>query len=183
MLSRPLINESIILRYNPLAHESYAEQYAKENDFKDVYMALIHGNQQLDYHMHENLLYHLGNICIPRDERENVIKEAHTSLIYGHFWVGKIVAQLQRYCYCPQMNETIFKYVKGCVMCATSKPSNINLGLYTQLLVPSHPWESISMDFIWGLSMSRTSNDYLYVIVDRFTNMCVLLPCKKHVTI
>jgi hypothetical protein len=48
--------------------------------------------------MHENLLYHLGKLCIPRDERVKVTREAHTSLISGHFGVGKIVAQLQRYC-------------------------------------------------------------------------------------
>jgi hypothetical protein len=76
-----------------LAHESYVEQYTRDDDFKDVYMDLIHGNQ-LDYHVHENLLYHLGNLCIPRDERVNVIREAHTSLISGHFGVGKTVAQL-----------------------------------------------------------------------------------------
>jgi hypothetical protein len=81
------------------------------------------------YYMHDNLLYHLGKLCIPRDERVNVIREAHTSLISGHFGVGKIVAQLQRYFYWPQMNETVSKYIKGCVMCATSKPSNINLGI------------------------------------------------------
>jgi hypothetical protein len=42
--------------------------------------------------MHENLLYHLENLCIPRDERVNVIREAHTSLISSHFGVGKTIA-------------------------------------------------------------------------------------------
>jgi hypothetical protein len=50
------------------------------------------------------------------------------------------------------------------------------------LPVPSQPWESISMDFIGGLSMSMIDHDYLYVIVDRFSKMCILIPCKKHVT-
>jgi hypothetical protein len=49
--------------------------------------------------MYDNLLYHLGKLCIPRDERVNVIREAHTSLISGHFGVSKIVAQLHRYFY------------------------------------------------------------------------------------
>jgi len=57
-----------------------------------VYEALTHGNQQLDDYMYEKFLYHLGNIFTPRYERENVIREAHTSLIYGPSWVGKIVA-------------------------------------------------------------------------------------------
>ena len=94
MLSRPMINASTILRYNPLAHESYAKQHAKDDVFKYVYDALTRGNQQSYYYMNESLLYNIGKICIPKDERENVIREAHTSLIFGHFGVGKIVAQL-----------------------------------------------------------------------------------------
>ena len=85
MLSRPVINAYTILRYNPLAHESYAEQYAKDEDFKYVHDSLNHGNQQSYYYMHENLLYHLGKLCIPIDESVNVIREAHTSLIFCHF--------------------------------------------------------------------------------------------------
>jgi hypothetical protein len=47
------------------------------------------------------------------------------------------------------------------------------------LPVPSRPWESVSMDFVGGLPMSRKGHDYLYVVVDRFRKMCVLMPCKK----
>jgi hypothetical protein len=79
------------------------------------------------------------------------------------------------------MYETMSKYVKGCVMCATSKPSNRKLGLYMPLHVPSHPWKCVSMDFVGDLPMSRKGHDYLYVVVDRFRKMCVLMPCKKQV--
>jgi hypothetical protein len=67
-------------------------------------------------------------------------------------------------------------------LCATSKPSNRKLGLYTPLPVPSLPWESISMDFVGGLPMSRKGHDYLYVVVDRFRKMCILMPYTKQVT-
>ena len=80
------------------------------------------------------------------------------------------------------MNEIVFKYVKECVLCATSKPSNRKLGLYTPLSVPSHPWESVSMDFMGGLSMYRKGDDFLYVVLDRFSKMCILMPCKKVTT-
>ena len=46
------------------------------------------------------------------------------------------------------MNDSVPKYLKGCVMCATSKPSNRNSGLHTPLPVPSRPWESVSIDFV-----------------------------------
>ena len=132
--------------------------------------------------MHNSLLYHLGKLCIPQVERNNIIREAHTSLIAGHFGVGKTIAHLQSYCYWPRMNESVSRFIRGCYLCATSKPSNRKLGLYTPLPVPSHPWESISMDFVGGLPMSRKGHDYLYVVVDRFNKMCILMACKKNIT-
>ena len=67
-------------------------------------------------------------------------------------------------------------------MCSISKPSNRKLGLYTPLPIPSRPWESVSMEFVGGLPMSRKGHDYLYVVVDRFSKICILMPCKMQVT-
>jgi hypothetical protein len=101
MLSRPIISASVILKHSPIMHESYVEQYDLDIDFKEVYETLCHSNhvEELDYHVHDNLLYHLGKLCIPQGERINIIREAHSSLIAGHFGVGKTMANLQRYCY------------------------------------------------------------------------------------
>ena len=35
------------------------------------------------------------------------------------------------------------------------------------------------MDFVGGLPMSRKGHDYMDVVVDRFSKMCILMPCKK----
>ena len=105
ILSRPIINASTILKHNSMLHESFIEQYAQDVDFKDVYATLSHGKQveELDYHIKDQLFYHLGKLCIPQTKIVNIIQEAHTSLISGHFGVGKIVSQLQRFCYWPRM--------------------------------------------------------------------------------
>jgi hypothetical protein len=81
------------------------------------------------------------------------------------------------------MKEILTKYVKGCVMCSTCNPTNRKLGLYSPLPVPSHPWESISMDFVGGLSILKGGRYYLYIVVDRFNNMCILMPWKNKITI
>ena len=81
------------------------------------------------------------------------------------------------------MLESVSHFIKGCSLCASSKPSNRKLGLYTPLSIPSRPWESVSMDFVGGLPLSKGGHDYLYVIVDRFSKMCILMPCKKQVTV
>ena len=39
------------------------------------------------------------------------------------------------------------------------------------------------MEFFGGLPISRKHHDYLYVVVDRFSKMCILIPCKKTITV
>ena len=67
ILSRPIISATTLLEHNSFLHESCVEQYACDNYFQDVYAILSQGNQveELDYHVHNNLLYHLGKLCIP----------------------------------------------------------------------------------------------------------------------
>ena len=101
MISRPMVNLTIILKNNSIMHEIYIEQYVNDNYFQDMYenLSKVNQSEELDYHVHKILLYHLGKLCIPQGERNSIIRESHTSLIAGHFGVGKTVANLQRYCY------------------------------------------------------------------------------------
>ena len=39
------------------------------------------------------------------------------------------------------------------------------------------------MYFVGRLPKSRKGHDYMYVVVDRFSKMCILIPCNKHITI
>jgi hypothetical protein len=38
------------------------------------------------------------------------------------------------------------------------------------------------MDFVGGFLMSRIGYDYLFVFMDIFIKMCILIPCKKQFT-
>ena len=109
ILSIPIISASTLLKNDYIVHETYIEHYASDNDFKDVYASLSEGNQveENDYHMHNNLLSHLGKFYIPQGERLSVMREAHLSLITRHFGVRKIVVHLQRYCYWPRMIDSM----------------------------------------------------------------------------
>ena len=87
MLSHPPISTFVILHNASLSFESYAEQYANDDDIKEIYAKLTHGSQVDNYHLQGKLLYHLGKLCIPIGERVHIIREAHTSLVFGHFGV------------------------------------------------------------------------------------------------
>ena len=109
MLSRPIISAPILLKNDSIIYDIYIEQYAHDVDFQDVYASLSEGNQVEEkyHHMHKNLLFHLGKLFIPQEERLSVMREAHSSLISGHFGVRKIVVHLSMYCYWPRMIDSV----------------------------------------------------------------------------
>jgi len=67
MLSRPPISASVVLQNSSLSLGSYAEQYANNDYFKEIYAKLTRGSQADNYYIEGKLLYHLGKLCIPID--------------------------------------------------------------------------------------------------------------------
>lgn len=80
------------------------------------------------------------------------------------------------------MQEDVVWLIRGCIICCIGKPSNRKQGLYHPLPIPTRPWDSISMDFVGGLPTTRKGHDYLFVVANRFSKMCILMPCKKTIT-
>ena len=60
MLSSPPTNASILIQNISLIDESYIEQYAEDKYFKKVYASLIHGKQEENYYVHNQILYHIA---------------------------------------------------------------------------------------------------------------------------
>jgi hypothetical protein len=133
--------------------------------------------------LEDGLLYKGTSLCIPEGgDRIQWIREAHTSRVHGYFGITKTLLNLQRYVYWPKMLVDVTKFVRGCLMCATSKPFNRKRGLYLPLPVPKRPWDSVFMDFLEGLPTTKRGHDYLFVVVDRFSKMIILMPCTKTIT-
>jgi hypothetical protein len=81
-----------------------------------------------------------------------------------------------------KMKKHVFKFIIGCVLCSTTKPNNKKHGLYMPLPIPSRPWEITSLDFVGCFPMSRRGHGYLFLVVDQFNKMCVLIPYNKTFT-
>jgi hypothetical protein len=61
------------------------------------------------------------------------------------------------------------RHVSECVTCQQNKSEYaLPVGLLHPLPIPEHKWESISMDFITGLSKVQ-GKDCIYVVVNRLT--------------
>ena len=183
MLSRPPVRALLVaMRIQPLVSSEYALWYGSLGDFSKVFELAnkgLHG----EYEIRGGLLYKGSLLYVPEEgDRLQWIREAHTSRVAGHFGINKTLLNLRRYVFWPRMTADVTKFVGGCKLCCISKPSNRKRGLYLPLPVPGRPWESISMDFLGGLPMTKTKHDYLFVVVDRFSKMVVLIPCSKTVT-
>lgn len=79
------------------------------------------------------------------------------------------------------MQEDVANFIRGFIFYCTNKPSNMKWGLYHPLPVPSHPCESITIDFVGGLPTIKKGHDYLLWLVDKFNKMCIFITCKKSI--
>src|SRR5258708_30867794 len=67
-------------------------------------------------------------------------------------------------------------YVASCTTCTCTKsPRHKPYGKLKQLLIPSQPWSSISMDFIEQLPASEGFSAIL-VVIDRLTKQAIFIP-------
>jgi hypothetical protein len=102
--------------------------------------------------------------------------------VVGHFGIEKIVVMLQKYFSWPKLREEVSKYIRYCTVCVISKLTTNKQHLYTPLPTPDSPWESISMDYMSGLPSTKRGNGHVFVVIDRFSKMVILVACKKNIT-
>ncbi|KAK3515669.1 hypothetical protein QTP70_026463 [Hemibagrus guttatus] len=76
------------------------------------------------------------------------------------------------------MAADVRRYVQGCEECAMAKtPHQLPSGKLLPLPVPNRPWSHLGVNFITDLPNSRT-HTCIFVIVNRFSKACRLLPLK-----
>ena len=77
------------------------------------------------------------------------------------------------------MRAFVNTYVQGCETCTRNKtPRHQPYGLLQPLPIPDIPWQSISMDSIVKLPLSKGFNSIL-VVVDRLTKMAHFIPYQE----
>ena len=79
---------------------------------------------------------------------------------------------IEIYFYWPHMQQKDIKdYVSKCIVCQKVKYERGKApGLLQPLPILDLPWQSISMDFVFGLPKSTQGNNGIWTIVDCFSN-------------
>ena len=123
-------------------------------------------------------------MVIPNDMqlKAKILKELHDGHLTGHGGQKRTLLAVKKYFMWPRMEEEIIDYVRTCkVMPDVKARRGKALGLLQQMLIPSRPWDVISMDFIVDLPPSRGHN-ILMVVVDFFSKQAHFIPTKTPLT-
>ena len=122
-------------------------------------------------------------LCIPniliegRSVRERLIEQAHSVL--AHLGTHKTLAYLRNHLWWKDMAMDVRKYCESCMPCKRSKPSNQKpYGLLHSPDIPMRPWESIGIDFVGPLPISKDQNgeyNLITVIINLLTGMVHLV--------
>ncbi|KAL0404436.1 UNVERIFIED_CONTAM: Transposon Ty3-G Gag-Pol polyprotein [Sesamum radiatum] len=126
----------------------------------------------------ENRLY----VSKGGDLRKLLISECHDTLWAGHQGEDRTYALVHRAYYWPQMQDDVEMYVRTCLICQQDKADHQKkAGLLQPLPIPKRPWESISIDYIFGLPKVGDLGSII-VVVDRLSKYATFIAAPKHVT-
>ena len=124
-----------------------------------------------DYALTEGLIMYKKRIWLPSNSSfiKQLLEEFHQSHTGGHMGIQKTLQRLHDNFTWASIKEDTRKFVTACATCQHTKYDNRKpVGLLCPLLVPTLPWEDLSMDFITGLPSYR-GNTCIFVVVDRFS--------------
>lgn len=119
-----------------------------------------------------------GRIWVGTDTnlQHKIIDAFHASPVGGHSGVPATYQRIKRLFAWTGMKSAVQHFVMACPTCQQAKPDRAKYpGLLEPLPLPSMAWQSISMDFVEGLPVSKGKSCIL-VVVDRFSKYTHFVP-------
>uniref|UniRef100_A0AAV1U0V7 Integrase zinc-binding domain-containing protein n=1 Tax=Peronospora matthiolae TaxID=2874970 RepID=A0AAV1U0V7_9STRA len=123
-------------------------------------------------------------VVIPDDTdlRLRIMFEYQDAPIGGQRVREKTYLTVSRDFYWPRQYQFVRKYVRACEVCQRVKSSPSLRAPLQPLPVPAECWESISMDFVFGLPKDARGNTGILVFLDRFSKMVHLVAVPETIT-
>jgi hypothetical protein len=127
------------------------------------------------------MLWYKKRLCVlkVKEIKELILREAHDSTYSIYPGSTKMYQDLKSRYWWYGTKRAIAEYVALCdnyqrVKVERQRP----IGLLQPLKIPQWKWEQISMDFIIGLPTMKSSYDYIWVIINRFSKVTDFISIK-----
>lgn len=119
-------------------------------------------------------------LVVPISLQQAVLEDCHDSLNAAHGGTFKTLERVRRDYHWPGMRKAIIKYVKGCIVCKTTKPPNSGQQAFMgQERTPRGKFQVLCLDFIGPLPLSDNGNRWILVVIDNFTKYVVAEPLRS----
>jgi hypothetical protein len=131
----------------------------------------------------DGFIYYKGRLYVPNDRklRQDVVKSCHDAILAGHRGKNGTTELVSRYYWWPRMAGFISAYVEGCDRCQRYRKDLHPKALIQPQEVPEGPWQTIGIDLIGPLPVSR-GKDAILNIVDHYTKQIHLFPVTTQLT-
>ena len=114
------------------------------------------------------LLFKEGNrLCVPMGRRVQLLKEHHDIPQAGHLGADKCHLAVAQLFFWPRMRKDVCKFVSSCKTCMRVKP-DLRPAVVAQqpLPIPLERWDTVGMDWITGLPLTRAGFDSILTVTD-----------------
>jgi hypothetical protein len=131
----------------------------------------------------DGFVYYKGRLYVPNDRKlhQDVVKSCHDAILAGHPGKNGTTELVSRYYWWPHMAGFISTYVEGCDRCQRYRKDLHPKALIQPQEVPEGPWQTIGIDLIGPLPVSR-GKDAILNIVDHYTKQIHLFPVTTQLT-
>jgi hypothetical protein len=118
---------------------------------------------------------------IPSSLRQSVLQYFHDSPQSGHMGYRKTLERLLRRVFWFHLHDDVFSHVKSCHTCQLNKNPTTQPHGQLKSHVTQGPWDTLCIDFMGPLPLTKNRNTQLLVVVDHFTKWVELfaLPDAK----
>lgn len=113
------------------------------------------------------------------DEKQNLMKEFHTSKLGGHRAFDKTVEKIKSHGYTwNKINQDVKNFIKHCKSCQSNKLYKKSKFPMTITDTPSYPWEKCCVDIVGPLPKTVSQNEYILTFQCNFTKFILTIPLK-----
>jgi len=114
-------------------------------------------------------------------DKQQIIKEHHSSILGGHRGVRQTIKRIQRQYNWKTLKQDVTEYISKCVSCQSNKTSNRNT---KQPMVISttatEPFEKIFIDVVGPLPRTNNDNAYILTMQCDLTKFSIAVPMVNH---
>ncbi|KAG2769368.1 hypothetical protein PC116_g1552 [Phytophthora cactorum] len=108
------------------------------------------------------------------DLKYRILYEVHDTPVGGHLGREKTYGSVSTMYWLPKLYKWVDTYVRTCETCQWTKSSPHAAAPLASLPVPTGCWQSISMDFVFGLPKDKAGSTGIVVFADRMSKMAHL---------